>query len=311
MLADIAQARRWRVPPSKTSSSTGVSELSIAGWEFGAAATGSNKPVAVLSHANGMCAATWALVAAQLAEEFHVFALDARGHGDSSHLSIPEDYHWDYFVGDLVSVTQQILAETGQDKVALGVGSSFGGIVTAGAQATHGQLFERIVMLDPPIHPTEDIVTAMGLKMVVEESAQRGQLVEQTLRRRAIWSSRDEARAAWQTKPLFAAWEPAAFELYLQEGMRDLPDGRVALKCNVEVEAHIFRTTGSLSVLDYAPKVQVPVHLVQAARGFFPEEFFRHVTVLFPQGKFEQLPGGHLLPLEIPLQVAQYLLAEA
>lgn len=306
MLADIAQARRWQVPRSSTSSASCVSELSIAGWEFGT--PGENKPIVMLSHANGMCAATWALVARLLTDDFHVFALDARGHGDSSQLQVPEDYHWDLFVGDLVNVTQQVLVETGQHSVALGVGSSFGGIVTAGAQAAHGQLFEQIVMLDPPIHPTADIIAALGLAMLAEESGIRGQLVEQTLRRRAIWKSRDEARSAWQHKPLFAAWDPAAFELYLQEGMGDLPDGQVALKCPPEVEAHIFRTTGSLGVLDYAPGVQVPVHLIRAGKGFFPEDFLRRIAALFPQGNFEQLAGGHLLPLEVPELVAQYLL---
>ena len=82
--------------------------------------------------------------------------------------------------------------------------------------------------------------------------------------------------------------------------MGDQPDGSVALKCPPEVEAHIFQTTGSLGVLDYAPRVDVPVLLVHAATGFFPEEFFRLITTLFPQGEFAQIDGGHMLPLEVP-----------
>ena len=300
-LADLAQPRRWSIP--NTSPCGG--ELVIAGWEFGDA----SKPIAMLHHANGMCAATWALVAGKLAENYHVFAVDARGHGDSSRLSVPDDYHWDYFVSDLVQVIQQVLSETGQDSIRLGVGSSFGGIVTAGAQASHGRLYDQIVMLDPPVHPTADIVEALGVGIVPEASGQREQLVNQTLRRRAIWASRDEARSAWQDKPLFASWHPDAFELYLAEGFENLPDGQVALKCDPTVEAHIFQTTGSLGVLDYAPKVEVPVKLVHAALGFFPDDFFRVVADLFPRGEFDSLAGGHLLPLEVPQLVADYLLA--
>jgi pimeloyl-ACP methyl ester carboxylesterase len=300
-LVDLAQPRRWTVP--NTSPCGG--ELVIAGWEFG----DDSKPTAMLHHANGMCAATWALVAAKLAENYHVFAVDARGHGDSSRLTVPDDYHWDCFVNDLVQVSHQVLAETGQDSIRLGVGSSFGGIVTAGAQAAHGQLFDQIVMLDPPVHPTEEIVAALGLGLVPEASGQREQLVNQTLRRRAIWASREEARIAWQDKPLFASWHPDAFELYLSEGFEDLPDGQVALKCEPTVEAHIFGTTGSLGVLDYAPNVNIPVKLVHAALGFFPEDFFRVVAGLFPQGEFDTMAGGHLLPLEVPELVAEYLLA--
>ena len=188
-MTDVAQPRRWRV----ANPVAGAAEVTIAGWEFNTHEGVSDKvpddaphPVALLQHANGLCAATWAPVAWALAEQFHVFAIDARGHGDSSHLTVPDDYHWDYFVSDLVHVAEQVLAETGQHSIALGVGSSFGGIITAGAQASHGGLFERIVMLDPPIHPTADLVDALNLSTAPEPGEQREQLVAQSRRRRPL-----------------------------------------------------------------------------------------------------------------------------
>ncbi len=290
-LTSYATPRRWQVDNPSPSGAT----IEIAGWDFGG-----EGPLALLHHANGMCAATWGLVARALTRDYRVVAIDARGHGDSAHLSVPEDYSWEYFVSDLSQVARQLLAETGESSVALGLGSSFGGIVTAGSEAAHSGLYQRVVMLDPPIHPTADLVEALGLTMVAEPGSRREQLVAQTLRRRSVWSSRNEARNAWADKPLFAPWHGAAFDLYINEGMGDQPDGSVALKCPPEVEAHIFQTTGSLGVLDYAPRVDVPVLLVHAATGFFPEEFFRLITTLFPQGEFAQIDGGHMLPLEVP-----------
>ena len=242
-----------------------------------------------------MCAATWGLVARALTRDYRVVAIDARGHGDSAHLSVPEDYSWEYFVSDLSQVARQLLAETGESSVALGLGSSFGGIVTAGTEAAHSGLYQRVVMLDPPIHPTADLVEALGLTMVAEPGSRREQLVAQTLRRRSVWSSRDEARNAWADKPLFAPWHGAAFDLYINEGMGDQPDGSVALKCPPEVEA-FFQTTGSLGVLDYAPGDACTVCM----RPQVFLRFFRLVATLFPQGEFAQIDGGHMLPLEVP-----------
>jgi len=298
-IEDHAQAITWRV--SNYSASGG--EISISGWDFGG-----EGPIALLHHANGMCAATWAPVAMSLRARYRVFAIDARGHGDSQHLSVPEDYAWSNYVDDLAQVANQIKSSCGVARIALGVGSSFGGIVTAAAQAQNAQLFSRLVILDPPIHPTSASAAAVGIEWVEASTDQRKILVEQTLKRTAVWASRDAARQAWRTKPLFAPWHDQAFDLYLSQGLRDRDDGQVELKCDPTVEAHIFATTGSLDVLDYAPKVRVPVHLVRAQKGFFAVGFFRGVAGLFANAEFSEIAAGHMLPLEAPEMVVEMLL---
>ncbi len=278
----------------------------ISGLDFGG--TG---PLAILSHANGFCAATWALVAPRLTSHFRVIALDSRGHGDSDPPPVLDENLWDYFVNDLISVALQLLEEAGEVRVGYGIGSSMGGIVTAAAEARHPGLFERIAMLDPPIHPTPALISALGLQVEMEPGNQKEARVEQTRRRRAAWPSRDAARAAWRDKPMFAVMEDAAFEVYLAEGLGDQPDGQVALKCDPSVEAQVFLTTGNLDVLDYAPKVVAPVLLVRAERGHLPATLFPSLVKLFPRGTLKELPVGHLLPMEAPALTADALLAFA
>ncbi len=303
-LAEIAQPRRWTI----NNHSARGGRLTIAGWCFDSAAP--DAPVMLLHHANGLCGAPWALVAAQLAGAYRVYALDARGHGDSDALIVPQDYSWDYFIDDLVQVARCILSETGAADIALGVGSSFGGIITAAASARAPELFRRVVMLDPPIHPSEELLAALGMAGAVAPSSEREGLVAQTLKRRKVWPSRHAARQAWRDKPLFAAWAPEAFELYLQHCLGEVEGGQVELRCDPALEAHIFQSTGSLGVLDYAPQVAVPVKVVHAAEGFFPQPVFRRISTLFRDGEFLQLAGGHMLPLEVPELVAQLLLSE-
>ena len=300
-LSDIATQTAWHI----NNPSPGSDTIRISGWAFGQPSP--DKPIMLMHHANGLCGACWALVAQGFAESFSVYAIDARGHGDSDHLSVPQDYAWDYFVQDLIGVAQVILAESSQPSIAVGVGSSFGGIITAAAEAAMPGLFQRVVMLDPPIHSTPDVLAQLGIEMDLPNTDDRTELVARTLRRRTTWESRQAAYQGWREKPLFAPWHEDAFALYLDEGMTQNPDGSVQLKCDPTVEAHIFQTTGSLHVKDYAGHVQAPVHFVHAAEGFFSEPFFRALCGLFPYGEFTQLPGGHMLPLEIPDQVVTFI----
>ncbi len=294
----MAERRRWQV---EDAARPGTS-ITIAGLDFGG-----DGPLAVLHHANGMCGALWAPVARLLADRWHVFAIDARGHGDSDAPPVPQGYAWGYFVNDLAQVARQLAQEFDQPRVDYGVGSSFGGIVTAACEAEHPGTFGRVAMLDPPLHPTPESLARVGLGLQPAPPTQREQLVAQTLKRRAVWPSREAARAGWRDKPVFAPWCDEAFDLYLSEGMRDLPGGSVELKCQPAVEAHIFATTGSLDTTEFAPRITVPVVLAHAARGFFPREFFERVAALFPRGRFMSLPGGHLLPLEAPQTTAAAL----
>ena len=116
----VAKRVRWRVENQGQSGG----ELEISGWDFGG-----EGELAVLQHANGMCGALWALVATQLTAQYHVVALDCRGHGDSDGLTVPDDYEWPVMVADIVQVCGLLLDEHEQEHIALALGSSFGGIL--------------------------------------------------------------------------------------------------------------------------------------------------------------------------------------
>ncbi len=299
---EVATPKRWQVPNLGKSGG----EIEIAGWDFGG-----DGDLALLQHANGMCAAVWALVAVELTQRFHVIALDCRGHGDSDRLVVPDDYEWPVMAADITHVAQALLTENQKDNIALALGSSFGGILLAGSAAANPGLYNKLIMLDPPIHPTEEVLARMNLELPTPPSSGREHIVEQTLKRKYIWESRDAARSAWQDKPLFAPWDKRAFDLYLNEGMKDLPDGQVELKCHPTVEANIFATTGSFGLFDYAPMVEIPVELVHAKRGFFSPEFYAAIAKVFPNCRLSSIDAGHMLPLEAPDQVTQFVLAHS
>lgn len=280
--------------------------ITIAVRDFG----GEGKPLALLHHANGFCAGTWKLVADRLIDDFHVIAVDARGHGDSGDGAVPQDFALPHFVRDLVAVANVLIKEHGADRIEYGIGSSLGGIVTAAAGVAQPGLFGRVALLDPPIHPSADLVEEFGLDIEVGNPV-KSTLVAQTLKRRRHWPSVEEPRQSWREKGMFASWSDQAFELYLAECLRHHEDGSVALKCRPEVEAHIFGSAGSLGVREYAPLLAAPTLYVRASAGHIPAEFCRGTAGLFPNSCYEEIEGGHLLPLDSPDATAARLLAFA
>lgn len=72
---------------------------------------------------------------------------------------------------------------------------------------------------------------------------QEPDLASGSAKRRDIWPSREEALKSLQSRPSFKIWDPRILELYVEQGMRDLPTAvypdkqeGVTLKCPREQE---------------------------------------------------------------------------
>jgi pimeloyl-ACP methyl ester carboxylesterase len=270
-------------------------EIALIDW-------GGRGPVALLHHANGFCTATLDLVARPLCEHFRVIGMDARGHGDSSRATGARPYAWREFGADLAAVARAISAENGP--IALGLGHSFGGTSMLLAAAEDPALFERLVLVDPVLHPPRDAVVPN-----FERSEGASQLVERTSRRRAVFPDREAARESWRGKELFAEWDPRAFDLYLIEGMADRPDGQVELKCATETEAAVYAEGGLANVWGPTEKLAVPTLILWASRGNFPRAIFEAFIARLADARIEDVDAGHLMPMEKPALVVDAALA--
>ena len=294
-----AARRHWRIEGAAgTRNGLGISGLD---W-------GGDGPIALLHHANGFCAATLAPLAQQLKPHYRVIAIDARGHGDSGAPLLPEGVRWRRFADDLACIAVRILEETGRERIDYGIGSSFGGTATAIAEATRPGTFARIAMLDPPVRPTDAWLARLGGDAATAGLADRG-LAAQARKRREVWPSRAAVRNAWKDKQAFLSWTPEAFDIYLNEGLKDLPDGSVALKCPPAVEAAVFDATAvDIDLYDVVIAVACPALLVHAAKGHFPPTLHELFASRFQNGSYQVVDMGHLIPMESPALCASLLL---
>ncbi len=278
-------------------------EIALLDW-------GGEGPLALLHHANGFCAALWAPIAERLRDRFHVVAMDARGHGDSTlpseGVSAPA-FAWPILRDDLLAVAAALLEETGEPRIALGLGHSLGGTLTLCAAGTRANLFERLLLVDPVILP------AMTKQASAARTSEVG-LAERARRRRHSWPTRQEARAYLAERDLFRAWRARSLDLYVAEALRERADGQVELKCAGAVEAQIFSGTHTLDVTSPARRVKNPVHILWAAGGNFPRSAYESLVADMSCATIEDAQVGHLVPMEQPeivLDAVDRLCAEA
>lgn len=261
-------------------------ELALLDW-------GGEGPLALLHHANGFCAGVWGLVAEKLRARWRVVAFDARGHGDSSRPEGPAAYQWERFPEDVVALADHLVGELGAPRVALGLGHSFGGTALLGAASQRTDLFERLVLVDPVTPPRP------GSQAAAARRPNTNSLADGARRRAHLFASREEARARWARRAIFAEWDPRALDLYAVHGLRERPDGRVELKCPGEVEAAIFESA-SIDVHEWARGVRSPTLFLWAKRGNFSRATHRELAESMPAGRVEDLDAGHLVPMERP-----------
>jgi pimeloyl-ACP methyl ester carboxylesterase len=264
------------------------------GVEIAALDWGGHGPLALLHHANGFCKGVWGLVADALHREWHVIAIDARGHGDSSKPEGPDAYRWDHFVEDVRGVAEQLSAECGGRPIALGIGNSFGGTSLLGAAAQRDELFERLLLVDPVIPPPPDPQAGH------ERHAHFRRLVDGARRRRAHWPSRAAARAYCHSRRLFADWLPEAIELYLLDGMHQRADGSLELKCPGAIEAAVFSGSTSFDVFSLARRVRCPTRFLWAQRGDFQRPVYESIAASMRDARVDTVGCGHLVPMERP-----------
>jgi pimeloyl-ACP methyl ester carboxylesterase len=274
-----------------------LADVELALLDFG----GDGAP-ALLQHANGFCKGCYALLAAALAPHFRVLAVDARGHGDSTHPEAPGRYAWRFFAEDLVGVAERVAAELGVRRLPLAIGNSFGGTSLIGAASRRPELFERIVLIDP-VTPPSGVAAESP-----ERRAQIGRMVERAGKRRHEWPSRAEARAFLAERELFAAWHPTALDLYVLDGLRERADGSVELKCPGAVEAAVFAAGEDVEVEALARGVAVPALWLYAARGSFSRPRYEALAASMRDARVEDLDAGHLAPMERPGLVAEAIL---
>lgn len=249
------------------------------------------RPELHFAHANGIPSAVYRAFHEGLAEAYDVRSVPALGIDPR----FPVDDGWKGLVDQVVDSVR-----TRCSTPVVAVGHSLGAVTTFLAAHRHPELFEAVVLLDPPVMDGFRAFVFGALKRI-GRSDRIGPAAKSRFRR-ADFASRDAARAALGTKGLFRAFAPECFDDYLLHAFRDT-DAGVTLTIPVATEVGIFRS-GPHSFSHVRGRLRVPAVVLagstsELAQGGEMARFAARYGL-----DYAVVEGGHMFPLERPRETA-------
>jgi pimeloyl-ACP methyl ester carboxylesterase len=266
-------------PTLRVASSDGVT---LAVHDFGG-----DGPDVLMCHPTGFHGWVWAPVADRLRSVAHCWALDFRGHGDSS-VPASGSFRWPGMAEDVLAVVDH-LGLTG----VRGVGHSMGGAALLLAEQARPGTMQALWCYEPIVFPGGE--GRPGNPMAVAAR-----------RRRPSFPSREDALSHYASKPPLGSFDRDALVAYVEHGFRDRPDGDVELKCAPEVEALVFEAgVGNDTGFDRLGEVGCVTTVAASGDGAPPAKLAPYVAEALPHGRLERFRElTHFGPMEDPGAIA-------
>lgn len=274
--------RATEVPMTMTANYTehdiAVDDMTLHYQEWGDAGS----PPVLMLHGFGLSGHMFDEFATRVASRYHLFAVDQRGHGDSSWAE-DGDYSRDSFVADVEAVR----AKLGLDEFIL-VGHSMGGLNAVTYAAEHPERVRALVLVDVGPEAAKEGVDNIARFTRGPDNLEFEQFVEMAHRfnpRRDIENIRERMRT--RLKPTDDGKWTWKFDKRFREGGDGL---RVGSQMSADETWQIFRS------------VSAPTLLVRGAESdvLTPEVAERAVREM-PRARLEVVPNaGHSVPGDNP-----------
>jgi lipase len=255
---------------------------------------GDEGPAIVFMHATGFLPWLWHPIARELSESYRIIAPYFCDHRKTE----PEmgGLSWMTLADDLCALCQGL----GLEHPYL-VGHSMGATVMTIANATHGSIAERMIIIEPIFLPEDFYRVRIG----VEDHP----LASKSIRRRDQWEGVSAAKEYLRSKALFRKWDDEMLDLYIRFGMSESETGGLQLSCSPRREASLFMGGMQYDPWPLLPKVTCPV-LVLEGEESENRQFIdlRRAASLFPRGFHRLVRGaGHLVPMEKPAEIIEII----
>jgi pimeloyl-ACP methyl ester carboxylesterase len=268
----------------------------MAGIAFGAEKA---TPDIVFLHATSFNARTYRTLLAPLGDRFHVWALDARGHGLTQLPAHTFGYtSWRRHRDDLIAVLERHCSVP----VTL-AGHSMGATVSLLAAGKRRDLVGALALIEPVIMPAAAYAVAeLPLGPMLMRYMQP--LARGAGARRARFPDRETAVKAFTGRGVFKTFPPEVIADYVADGLVEDKRGGFKLACRRDFEAATYcaQRHDPWSALQ---KVVDPLVLLRGQRNSTISEAAMHrVSSVKPDARVATVEGAtHMLPMERPDRV--------
>ena len=268
----------------------------MAGIAFGGETA---SPDIVFLHATGFNAHTYRSLLAPLGERFHVWALDARGHGRTTLKANTFGYaSWNRHRDDLIAVLEKHCTAP----VTL-AGHSMGATVSLLTAGHRTDLVSGLALIEPVILPAAGYAfSQLPLGPLIQRHTMP--LAKNAAKRRDSFESREAAVAGFTGRGVFKTFPPEFVADYVEGGLIEDGAGGFKLACRPTYEAATYcaqrhHPWGALR------KVTDPMVLLRAEKHSTISEASMHrVAAINPKARVATVEGAsHMLPMERPDRV--------
>ena len=250
-----------------------VGGLKLHYQDFGTA----GKTVMLCMHGGAASGHWFDFVAAAFAADYHVLALDQRGHGDSAWVEPPAYSYHDY-AADIDKVAAKLDL---RDFIL--VGHSMGGMVSTVYAATYPGRMKKLVIVDTSVRLSEERLNAM------RDVGNRGG---------SSYATREELVARYKLRPGNSLAPVEVVRHIAGFSARQFPDGGWRHK----FDRAVYATRENLDGMPFWERIKVPALLVKGGRSArISPEIFAEVKKHAPQVELAEVADSdHHVTLDNP-----------
>ena len=236
-----------------------------------------DKPPMLCLHGGAVNAHWFDFIAGGFTADYHVRALDQRGHGDSAYAD-PPDYRYERYASDVAEVARKLDL---RDFVL--VGHSMGGLVSLVYAATHPGRVKALVVIDSTLRATPDRVASLH---------QIGN------REGSNYASNAEFIERFKVRPEGTQAAPEIIRYLAERGGREGADGRWRHK----FDRNVYSKRELLEIPPLWDRVKIPVLLVKAGlSNRITPEIIDDIKARAPQVDVVEVPRSeHHVTLDNP-----------
>lgn len=256
-------------------------------------ATG-GREILVFAHANGYPPGSYRLLLARLAEQFNVYVVDHRPLW--SHTQAPKRLAWSTYAKDLISGLEGFF-----DGPVWLCGHSMGAVVSVLATHERPDLVKGLVALDPVLLPRSLWLAAQLMSRVFWRDLP---ICKVALNRPHRFDGYNAAFDFYRAKRPFRKLSDEALWDYVKAGHREVSEGGLQLVWSGAWEACVYRSAPSIfGVLAQINKPMLGIAGIES--DVLNTDTLAKWHRCVPQVEQYVLPGGHLIPLEMPDECAR------
>lgn len=267
------ESARTPEPAPHESRHVEASGLALHYLDYGTA----GRPPMLCLHGGAVTAHWFDFVAGGFTADYHVRALDQRGHGDSARAD-PPDYRYQSYASDVAQVVERLDL---RDLVL--VGHSMGGLVSLLCAATYPERLKCIVVVDSTLRSTPERVA--NLHRIGNRDGSN-------------YVTNDEFIDKFKVRPEGTQAVPEIIRYLAERGGRQGPDGRWRHK----FDRNVYSRRELMEIPPLWDRVRVPALLVKGGlSNRITPDIYADIKARAPQVELAEVPGAeHHVTLDNP-----------